>query len=338
MALADRLIVARDEQPKLEDSIIILLIGKEESRYSIHGKTLLERSGGNFDESVLSLSGDERFIALPDITRSVCELYLHYLHVGNFPLRQYKTTIRQQRQHKEDVGVALIEIYSMSTTLGDGQGKDAAVSGLVEIFDMPGLNTTTGVPGATIVTRVYAVTEPGSKLRQLMVDLYVRKARGIRIDGPLPHHFVADLAGAALDAVESVDRDQQLLSPALDQCLYHEHEFREGCPNHTRKKLKRAEIDVGPINLPESDDPDLPDSPPVKRTRMDPKAGEMGSPAMRPKTRPASAATLLGCYSRRSPPVPKARTDSRTDSFTDSLTDAGRAFRDSVAKIAYVAK
>ncbi|KAM3417705.1 hypothetical protein BST61_g5939 [Cercospora zeina] len=236
MPPANRLIVARHDNPKLVSSIITLLIGKENVRYTVHGKTLFERSEGMFDESVLSVSGDERSVALPSITKSGCELYLHYIQVGNFPLDQFKPRIRERCQHREEISVALIELYSMSTTFYAEQTMDAAASGLAEIFSVPG-QAATVIPGAASVTKAYAVTKSGSKLRRLMVDLYMRNARGARVDSHWPRQFVIDLAGAALKTVGDMERGQGLHKPALDQCLYHEHIVRERCPRHATKTL-----------------------------------------------------------------------------------------------------
>ncbi|PPJ54691.1 hypothetical protein CBER1_06015 [Cercospora berteroae] len=240
MAAGDRIIVPRDDNAKLENSIITLYIGAERARYTVHGKVLAQRSYGQFDESIVLVSANERYINLPNVTRSICELYLHFVHLGNIPLWQDKATTEEQNDLREEVAVTLVELYRVGKMLSDKHTMDKAVSGIIEVFngfDRPMLAV---MPGAACITRVYDTTEPGSRLRLLMVNMYVRKACWAEKIDRLPRPFLADLASAALRRVDDFEKGDLRFKPALVQCMYHEHAIGERCPSRTTRKRKHS--------------------------------------------------------------------------------------------------
>ncbi|GIZ47647.1 hypothetical protein CKM354_001073200 [Cercospora kikuchii] len=258
MAAGDRIIVPCDDDQKLENSIITLYVGEEAARYTIHGKILAERSYDQFDESILLVSGNERFVDLSNVTRPVCELYLHFIQLGSIPLWQDKATTEEQNALREEVAVTLIELYRVGKMLSDKHTMDKAVSGIIEVFngfDRPMLAV---MPGVACITRVYDTTEPGSKLRLLMVNMYVRKACWAETIGHLPKSFLADLASAALKRVDDLEKGELRFKPALVQCMYHEHAIGERCPSRTTRKRKySAAADNSPVVIDLDEVPQL---------------------------------------------------------------------------------
>lgn len=175
----------------------------------------------------------------------------------------------------------------------------AAIGAILEIYDRPDIDTPAVLPAATSIAKAYAVTEPGSQLRYLMMDLYLHKARGVSVDSRLPSQFVTDLAGAALDVVRSLSKRPDPTYPILVPWLYHERTILRPRPSCTPKRPKHAEVDDRAAHETDSEDSDSLGSPPNKRARIESKAGK----AQVSVARPAPAATMKGPYSRESSPA-----------------------------------
>lgn len=186
-------------------------------------------------------SSNKRYIELPNVTRSICELYLHCIHFGTVPLWQDKVAFDDQ-YHREEMGVALVELYSMGDMLSDKQTMDTAVSGFIEVFNGSSRPMLAVLPGVACITRAYGITKPASKLKLLMVKMYVRKACLAETNDDLPQPFLADLARAALKRVDDLEKGDLRLKPALVECQYHEHAIGDRCPSRRTKKRKHSGV------------------------------------------------------------------------------------------------
>lgn len=176
-------------QPKVRDS----------KQFTIHKHLICAKS--KFFEAACSklwAEDTEKVVRLPEVKVDAFQAYLVWAHTGRVAVN--KGAPRHQLR-------AIIELYLLGDVIYDLLLRNAAMRSLV--INIPVWNV---VPSVSLVTHIWASTPTKSPLRQLIVDIIVKRVGRASVETCVtvdhPAEFVHSIAVVSLKQVSTVSAEK----------------------------------------------------------------------------------------------------------------------------------
>ena len=165
-------------------------------------------------------------LAMPDITERALYSYITYLYTGRIPCQ---SPVKIDDPYGIVCQRRLVGFYALASKLEGSVAMDAAISAIISSVDKGNL------PNCDTIRQVYAVTEPGCRLRKIVVDMHVCNAKALT-DGYIKP-FLLDVANASFQKLTELgkgDFDENLAAASC--CDYHQHAEGAACVSKKRKR------------------------------------------------------------------------------------------------------
>lgn len=176
-------------QPKSRDS----------KQFTVHKHLICAKS--KFFEAACSklwAEGTEKIVRLPEVKVDAFQAYLVWVYTGRVAVN--KGAPRHQLR-------AIIELYLLGDVLDDVLLRNAAMRSLV--INIPVWNV---VPSVSLVTHIWASTPTKSPLRQLIIDIVVKRVGRASVETCVsvdhPAEFVHSIAVVSLKQLSTVSAEK----------------------------------------------------------------------------------------------------------------------------------
>ena len=210
-------------------------MGATSEIFTIHDH-LLKDNSSFFRERLFDKYHDwngDKVVQIDDADANHFQVYVHWLYHGKIDCHQAIDAVQKLKSRvKLEV---LIHCYLLGDTLGTPAIKNNVIDQMIEFNE-----EYNNLPRKDLITHVYRETQQSSKLRKLIVDLYVWTATAEDIesldDTTTPFEFVCDAFKthfAAVRAHESYDLWVSINEATFQKqkCgTYHEHAEGEQVP------------------------------------------------------------------------------------------------------------
>jgi len=185
---------------------ITVLVGTAEKPFTVHREALCAKS--RFFAAACSsrwTEGKEKVVRLSEQKAESFQEYVHWVYNHEIDLEPLPEQMSASPNTTEldkgrrRVRCQYLELYLLADKLRDTKLANRVMDLLVDVCCVRGLL----LPSVVLITRAYEQTAPGSRLRSLLVDLWVACRRSGNLEGSvtgLPRDFVNDLVMKLLPA------------------------------------------------------------------------------------------------------------------------------------------
>ncbi|WPB06112.1 uncharacterized protein RHO25_010769 [Cercospora beticola] len=188
------------------------------------------------EDELRKLSTTTGDITLPNFDISTFRYFTEYLYTGRFRCGVYveNSPLRDCEE--------FVDVYLLAEKVSDEDLMDAALSAILSIGRTEHETGDYWLPTAKAIENAYKQTNKSSKLRKLLVDLWLWRCDLDDPDDPadFPKEFLWDLAATAIKKVRKVSSNE-FLPASMKCCDYHQHKKGEPCANRKRKRDKADE-------------------------------------------------------------------------------------------------
>ncbi|GAB7325194.1 hypothetical protein MBLNU13_g09269t2 [Cladosporium sp. NU13] len=223
-----------ESAPNLQDDVHIIWVGSPPQVSTIHSALLPTKT-----LYTLATSQTQPYPGLPidfytvDATHETFEIYRSFLYTGKLFTHdahgdQDYAHNGNDEAHEDREWVRLALTYFLGLKMGDEKFCNAVVDGIVEKMAEADRSPT------GLATEVYAHTQPGDKLRALLVDLHVWKGLGTWIQPPHddangPMYFRREVRTSVREAGSAIHDADVPMPWEDDPCQYHVHNDTAVC-------------------------------------------------------------------------------------------------------------
>ena len=207
--------------------ILFLFVGPTRVLFTLHTDLLPEATQTYINQH----SQGHQTFQLPNEDANIMNIYRNFLYshriFSKSPEDEDMEDDGKSEAHNDAEWTKLAHCYLFAITVQDERFANASINAIVEkmqeIDRYP-----TGIAG-----EVYQYTQPGDKLRQLIVDVHVRKGLGNWVrpphdDAEGPKEFLQDVING-LVAVGGGLYEDEVPMPWEAKCRYHTHVVTRKC-------------------------------------------------------------------------------------------------------------
>ncbi|KAL4904479.1 hypothetical protein BDW74DRAFT_179053 [Aspergillus multicolor] len=154
-----------------------------------------------------TLEAKERIVELPEQDPDVFALFVHWLYFKTIPVAHDNMGAEEDVEYME-----LAKAYVLGDMLVSPAFKNVAIDIMVEKSLAPKMNGSLYYPKIKVIQYIHSNTLNGSKIRRLLVDLYLEHGMKdwLRGETDIPPAFLLALVEDCLDQRE---RDSEWIKP-----------------------------------------------------------------------------------------------------------------------------
>lgn len=189
---------------------------------------MIRNTSDFFDKALSSewKESEDRSVSLPDTEPETFELYLHWLYVGNLPVKSKEPGHIGNQEYLQ-----LAKAYVLGDHLQDAQFDDVVIDAMIDKSASRAADGNKWYPTGPVIACIYNNTPETSQARRLLMDFFVNFGNGDWLhvwskQEDLPKEFLLDLATTLL---EKRPRAEKSIKDKAEPCKYHCHGVKRQC-------------------------------------------------------------------------------------------------------------